>query len=72
MTTSEALEIEIISLPPLTEIRFLMNVGDKVNVELTDGTAVSFGWKLPTHTQIEFSNQSFSITTKSGWGWLTW
>ncbi|KAH0791852.1 protein CLP1 [Histomonas meleagridis] len=59
---TETEEIEIVSLPPYTELRFLMNVKDSVTVEISDGLAYSFYWELP-YRPITFQQQPFPITS---------
>ncbi|OHT05726.1 hypothetical protein TRFO_05895 [Tritrichomonas foetus] len=63
---TESPEIEIVSLPPYQELRFIMKVGDRALVEITSGEAYSFGWQLPLYTQTTFRDQPFPISTKHG------
>lgn len=62
----EAAEVEIVSISPLNELRFILNVNDSVTIELTNGEAFSYGWKLPLHVLLNFRDQPFPISTKQG------
>lgn len=62
----EAPEIEIIDLSPISECRFILNAGDSVNIEVTDGVAFCYGWKLPHNQKLTFRDQSFPISTNHG------
>lgn len=65
MTNKESPEIDIISLSPISELRFRLNAGDSVTIELTDGIAFCHGWTLPQRTRLTFRDQSFPISTNN-------
>ena len=64
--STELQEVEIVSLQPLQELRFIMRDDNVATVELTDGMATVFGWSIQLHVPIVFRSQPFSVSTSSG------
>jgi hypothetical protein len=59
-------EFEPLQLSARQELRFLMNEGDSVTLEVTDGTAVHHGWRLPIRSPLVFADQPIPISTLHG------
>jgi hypothetical protein len=58
--------VEAVQLTPQQELRFILGIGDTVTLEIFDGSATSFGWRLPLRTHLVFREQPFPIATSSG------
>jgi energy-coupling factor transporter ATP-binding protein EcfA2 len=59
-------EVEPVQLSARQELRFLMNEGDSVTLEVTDGVALHHGWHLPGRSPVIFADQPFPISTVLG------
>lgn len=61
-------EVVVLTLAPEQELTVVLDVKDSAEIEVSNGTAFCFGWKLPNRKPVKFTRQTFTITTPIGCG----